>query len=624
MHMKTKYLALIISGSIILATSITLLVIYLPDNTLPEPGFNWVIPDNSTYYDDYAKVPYIVPMRDGVKLATDVYVPIDINESLPVIFVRTPYDKDMMLTFLSGYVTLDFVLILQDFRGFYESEGEKGMPFFTEQTDGHDSLLWISEQQWCNDKIGTWGPSALGVAQYMMAPNSPNSLVCQLPMVATSDTYTAAFRGGQLRYELLVPWMEGNSYPADNLDLLKEHEMLDDFWSGGRIVNNYSDIHAASLHLGGFYDIFCQDTINAFMGYQHQGGTSALGNAKLIMGPWVHGMATVPTGEITFPYQNLGILFKAGDALFEKWLKDNSTLWDQLPTVTFYLMSSTRFNPDTNGNGWFQSDKWPLDTVTQDLFFYNNLSLLPTASASVSNQLNFIYDPNSPVPTIGGGNFNIAAGAYDQQSLEERDDVLVFSTPILTEPITIVGQVEVSLFISSNCTDTDIAIKLTDVYPDNTSMLITDTILRVRNRESISSWDFMIPGTIYNINIPFDSTAYHFNEGHQLRIDISSSNYPRFEVNPNTGDGLWDNDTTLIANNTIFTNSVSASKISLPTVNLGDLIPFNFDDVTADQNFSFVVVHSIPTTKLSYIGFPFLAVALVRIKGGKYPTIDFL
>ncbi|MHA1620538.1 MAG: CocE/NonD family hydrolase [Candidatus Heimdallarchaeaceae archaeon] len=616
--MKSKYLALIISGSIILATSITLLIIYLPDNDIPEPEFNWVFPANSTQYEDYVKVPYMVTMRDGIKLASDVYVPIDINESLPVIFVRTPYGKDMMWAFLSGYVKRDFILILQDFRGFFESDGEKGMPFFTEQTDGHDSLLWISEQQWCNDKIGTWGPSALGIAQYMMAPSAPDSLVCQLPMVATTDTYTAAFRGGQLRYELLVPWMDGNSYPADNLDLLKEHEMLDDFWSGGRIVNNYSDINTASLHLGGFYDIFCQDTINAFMAYQYQGGTSALGNAKLIMGPWVHGMATVPTGEITFPYQNLGTLFKAGDALFEKWLKDNSTLWDQLPSVAFYLMSSTKYNPDTNGNGWFQSDKWPLDTVTQELFFYNNLSLLPIASSSTLDQLGFIYDPNSPVPTIGGGNLNIVAGAYDQQSLEERDDVLVFSTPILTESITVVGQLEVSLFISSNCTDTDFTVKLTDVYPDNTSMLITDTILRVRNRESVSSWDIITPGTIYNINIPFDSTAYHFNEGHQLRIDISSSNNPRFEVNPNTGDGLWDNDTTLIANNTIYTNSVYASKVSLPSVNLGDLIPFSFDDVTAEQSFSFGVVHLKTTTESSYIGSPFVAVALVRISKEKH------
>jgi putative CocE/NonD family hydrolase len=335
-------------------------------------------------------------------------------------------------------------------------------------------------------------------------------------------------------------------------------------------------------------------------------------------------MATVPTGEITFPYQNLGTLFKASDALFEKWLKDNSTLWDQLPTVAFYLMSSMQFNPDTNGNGWFQSDKWPLDTVTQELFFYNNLSLLPIASSSITDQLKFIFDPNSPVPTIGGGNLNIVAGAYDQQSLEERDDVLVFSTPILTESITVIGQLEVSLFISSNCIDTDFTVKLTDVYPDNTSMLITDTILRVRNRESVSSWDFMTPGNIYNINIPFDSTAYHFNKGHQLRIDISSSNYPRFEVNPNTGNGLWDNDTTLIANNTVYTNSVHASKVSLPSVNLGDLIPFSFDDVHADLNYSFVVINSKTTTKLSYIGFPFTTIALVRITRGKSSKIDFL
>ncbi|MCG3224157.1 MAG: hypothetical protein H7647_06800 [Candidatus Heimdallarchaeota archaeon] len=133
--MKTKYLALIITGSIVLATSITLLVIYLPDNTLPDPEFNWVFPANSTYYNDYVKVPYMIPMRDGVKLATDVYIPPNINKSLPVIFVRTPYEKGMMLPFLSGYVIRDFILILQDFRGFYESDGEKGMPFFTEQTD---------------------------------------------------------------------------------------------------------------------------------------------------------------------------------------------------------------------------------------------------------------------------------------------------------------------------------------------------------------------------------------------------------------------------------------------------------------------------------------------------------
>ncbi|MBY9001336.1 MAG: CocE/NonD family hydrolase [Candidatus Heimdallarchaeota archaeon] len=584
--MKTKFLALIISGTIIVATTVTLLVIYLPRENLPDPSFNWTFPSNSTYHDDYVKVSYMVPMRDGIRLATDVYFPVEINESLPVILVRTPYDKDLMVMFLSSYVLRDYILVLQDTRGFYESEGDKGMPFFSDQIDGHDTLSWITVQPWCNEKIGTWGPSALGVAQYLMAPNAPSSLVCQLPMVATSDSYTASFRGGQLRYELLVPWLEDNSYPVDMFDLLMEHEKLDDYWSEGRIVNNYSDVNTASLHLGGFYDIFCQDTINAFMGYQYQGGVSTTGNAKLIMGPWVHGMATVPTGSMTFPYQNLGIMFKAGDALFEKWLKDNSTLWDQLPTVAFYLMSSLEYNPETKGNGWFQSDKWPLDTTVKELFLYNNLSLLPIASDNPIGQMSYTFEPNSPVPTIGGGNLNIQAGAYDQQSIEDRDDVLVFSTPILTEPITVVGQIDLSLFISSNCTDTDFTVKLTDVYPDNTSMLITDTILRVRNRDCVENWDFITPGSIYNLEIPLDSTAYHFNIGHQLRIDISSSNSPRFEVNPNTGDGLWDNDTTLIANNTIYTNSVNASKLSLPTVNLDALTPFDFDEVQASQQMS--------------------------------------
>ena len=219
--MKAKIIAIIISSIIIVATGVTLLVIYLPDKPPSNNIFDWQPPANSTYFSNYVKVPYMVPMRDGVQLSTDVYVKINISEALPVILIRTPYGREMVEMF-SFYTQLGYVIAIQDFRGFYGSEGEIDLPFFTEQNDGHDTLKWIEKQPWCNGKIGTWGPSALGVAQYLMAPNASSSLKCQLPIVATPDSYEAMFRGGEFRNELVVPWMEENGFSKENLALYQK------------------------------------------------------------------------------------------------------------------------------------------------------------------------------------------------------------------------------------------------------------------------------------------------------------------------------------------------------------------------------------------------------------------
>ena len=296
------------------------------------------------------------------------------------------------------------------------------------------------------------------------------------------------------------------------------------------------------------------------------------------MGPWVHGgMLGEPSGNITYQKQNPGITLNVADALFEKWLRHNSTLWDLYPTVAFYLMSSYEYNSDILANDWYQSDLWPLSTTNLDLYMHSNESILHGISAYSQDLLSYEYDPNDPVETIYGGNLALPAGTWDQQSLESRDDVLVFTTPTLTEPLTIVGQITTTLYIESNCTDTDFTVKLTDVYPDGRSMLITDTIIRARNRFGYEDWNFLDEGIVYELSIPLDSTAYLFNEGHRLRIDISSSNFPRFETNPNTGDVLWGNDTTFIANNSIHVSSTYPSKISIPTVEYNSLTPFSFD-----------------------------------------------
>jgi len=165
---------------------------------------------------------------------------------------------------------------------------------------------------------------------------------------------------------------------------------------------------------------------------------------------------------------------------------------------------------------------------------------------NIVSAISYLYNPLNPVPTEGGGNLALKAGTFDQSELEKREDVLTFTSETLIEPITVIGQIKVMLEISSNCTDTDFSVKLTDVFPDNTSMLITDTIIRARNRDSYSSWDLLEPGKRYILNITLDSTAYVFTPGHKIRLDISSSNYPRFEPNPNTGEPLWKNTTTYV------------------------------------------------------------------------------
>ena len=258
--MKTKLFALIISSVILVAASTTLLVIFIPKKAPHYEQFDWDYPTNTTFDLHYAKVPYMVPMRDGIGLATDVYLPLYINESKPVIFVRTPYNKDVMSS-LAGYAEEGMIVVLQDFRGFFGSEGELTLPFLSEQNDGHDSLKWITEQLWCNGKIGTWGLSALGIAQYLMAPNAPDSLVCQFPTVATPNVYNAVFRGGQLRNELIIPWSQANGFPESTFDLMQTYEKYGEFWEQGNIGHNYSDIHAASIHVGGMiFSLKIQET----------------------------------------------------------------------------------------------------------------------------------------------------------------------------------------------------------------------------------------------------------------------------------------------------------------------------------------------------------------------------
>jgi hypothetical protein len=226
---------------------------------------------------------------------------------------------------------------------------------------------------------------------------------------------------------------------------------------------------------------------------------------------------------------------------------------------------------DTNdstapGNEWRSADVWPPE-YTESKWYFHEDELLSTTIPSSYESLNYSYDPTDPVPTIGGQNLNLPAGPYDQTSIEGHDDVLIFTSDVLTEPYEATGPIIVKLFVSSDCPDTDFTVKITDVYPDGRSMLITDGILRMRNRNGTDHWEFMEPGEIYEIEVDMWSTSYIWNTGHRIRVAVSSSNYPRFLNNPNTNDPMAQNTTYNVAQNTIYLDADHPSCVILPEPN---------------------------------------------------------
>jgi len=252
--------------------------------------------------------------------------------------------------------------------------------------------------------------------------------------------------------------------------------------------------------------------------------------------------------------------------MIEQCTMDNGNSFDEWPSVLYYVMGDV-INGSAPGNVWLTADDWPVSHEPVSVFMTPSNGLTDTLPTS-SDSFTYDYDPTDPVSTIGGQNLNIKRGPYDQREVENREDVIVFSTDVLSDPVWIAGPVKARLFVSSDCVDTDFTVKLTDVYPDGRSMLITDSIIRMRNRNGYDHWEFMEPGEIYEVEVDLWSTAYLFNEGHQIRVSVSSSNSPRFLPNPNTKDGWMKNETYQVAENMVYVGEQYPSQIVLPLVTL--------------------------------------------------------
>lgn len=505
------------------------------------------------------RIDEMVPMRDGVRLATTIFLP-DGEGRWPVILMRTPYGKDVFATAASFWTRRGYAFVVQDCRGRFKSEGQY-RPFLDDHTDGYDTVEWIAAQPWSTGKVGMYGASAMGIVTNLAAMMNPPHLVAGFVMVARSSVYhQTAYIGGVYRKEMNDTWLKRQNAEWVIAETLK-HYLDDGAFDLNEIHKHWEKIRIPIYNWGGWYDIFSQGNIDNFVGLQQRGGGLALGNQKLIMGPWGHGQIE----EVRYPPNSVVSAQEEAARWFDYWLKgiDNGIMRE--PPVRYYVMGDVT-DPRAPGNEWRTAWSWPVPARPTSLFLRAGGGLSETLPPEQESTSSYVYDPRNPVPTVGGANLFIKRGPMDQRALGERKDVLKFQTPPLEQPVEVTGRVTVELWAESDAPDTDWMAKLVDVYPDGAERLVLDSALRARFREGFTREAFMKKGEVYKFTIDLWSTSLIFNRGHRIAVHITSSNDPRFEPNPNTGKPPRTDTETRLAHNTIHHDRAHPSRVILPVV----------------------------------------------------------
>ena len=512
----------------------------------------------------------MMKMTDGTELATDYYLPATGGPNWPVLVARSTYPKIMAMRHAEAFLQQGYACVIQDTRGTGRSQGEHNV-FFTDGwrdglRDGADTIAWVKSQPWCNGKIATIGESALGITQVLMAPTT-HDVACQFIEVAPASFYhTLAYPGGVWRKNLCEGWL-GLLGLKDSMDIYKSHPQFDDFWTFYDAEAKASEITLPGMHVGGWFDIFQQGTINNFVTRQNNGGPGAKGNQKLIMKPSAH------TGYDSRDYKfnknvhdiNIGQL---RDQFLAHWLKGEQNDFAQQPTVRYYVLGDDT-DPNAPGNEWRTADTWPPFPTTETSYYLSSSAALATEPGSEPATDPFTYDPGNPLPTYGGSNLLLPSGPFDQRKItKDRTDVLKFTTAPLTAPIEVAGVINVRLFVSTDAPDTDFVAKLVDVYPagDDREILVLDNVQRVKFRDSFQKPAPLLtsPDQIVELTIDLWSISWIFNTNHRIGLQISSSNYPRFEINPNTGDDFPKEGKAQVAHNAVHLGSAHPSALLLP------------------------------------------------------------
>ncbi|MCM8815348.1 MAG: CocE/NonD family hydrolase [Candidatus Omnitrophica bacterium] len=538
-----------------------------------------------------------VKMRDGIDLATNVFLP-DEKGSWPVVLVRTAYNRNFVNPV--DFLNRGIAFVSQDCRGRYASDGSF-YPFIDEEKDGYDTLQWITKQPWCNGKIGMYGASYLAATQFFAAISGSKHLTTIVPQFMTGDCWKQGyFCNGAFSLGLTWSWLcfetnsrtsEAQTMPIfDVAELVKSLPIIElDAKSGSGIVKSYRDFVSNNVYghfwkrfnllshyekfqmpvllIGGWYDYYPSQMLDIFQQIKKHGKTKEIAEShRIIIGPWTHGInPSTVLGEVDFGPESL----KENDATV-RWLDfllhEKKPCEFQKAPIRIFMMGK---------NIWQDEYQWPPARIKYQKWYIHKGGFLNRKHPQDENPDYYDYDPENPVPTIGGnhsigpynpGLYEIAKpGPYDQRILEKRKDVLVYTSSALKNDIEITGPISFILFASSSAIDTDFVIKLADVYPDGRSINISEGIIRARFRNDIQGEPvFIKPGKIYEFHIEMMPVSNLFKKGHKIRVYITSSNFPLWDRNLNTGRDPATDTKFQIAHQSIFHDSSWPSHIILP------------------------------------------------------------
>jgi hypothetical protein len=558
----------------------------------------------------------VMKTRDGVTLRADIYRPAA-EGKYPVLLVRTPYNKDGFAGFGQKAVARGFMVVAQDVRGRFTSEGE-WYPFKHETDDGYDAVEWAAALPGSNGKVGMFSGSYVGATQMLAAIGHPPHLAGICPIVTASNYHENwTYQGGAFEQWFNESWTSGlaqdtysrqikeaanavigdtvlplKNFPVFNIKTAQDgpaltrslapyfldwldHPTYDNYWKQWSIEENFQDIQVPALTIAAWYDIFQDGSLRNYMGMKDHAGNEAARNGQhLIVAIGGHSGWGRTVGEVDFgpeaPFDENAVILDWYDYLF---LGKQNEFANGKPVKIFVM----------GKNEWRYEDAWPLERAKPTSYFLYSrhnangpmgIGLLytdPDQEFFVRSPHDiYVYDPANPVPTVGGplccDAVHLAPGPRDQKEVEARPDVLVYTTAPLVEEVEVTGPVILDLYAKSSAADTDFTAKLVDVYPDGRAINLTEGILRAKYRDSTSEAKPIVPGQVYEYKIDMWSTSDVFLKGHRIRLEVSSSNFPRFDRNLNTGEDAGTGSTFVKATNTILHDAAHPSALILPVV----------------------------------------------------------